>query len=79
MNHPKRARAACGYWHQRGEEGKEGGCDQPILLGEFDSRLIAGRANGQVMIRFMEDWEESSRELSDALARRCVLAIEADN
>jgi hypothetical protein len=31
VRHHKRARAACRYWR---EEVKEGGCDQPILLGE---------------------------------------------
>ncbi|RSH89281.1 hypothetical protein EHS25_002393 [Saitozyma podzolica] len=57
VRHHKRARAACRYWR---EEVKEGGCDQPILLGndplygglggEF-TVITASALNGPLVLR----------------------------
>ena len=32
-HHEERARGACRYWREKGRAGGQGGCDQPILLG----------------------------------------------
>lgn len=61
IQHHRLARAACAYWRAS----DEGGCDQPILLGQFAavSQIadLASFADSQEMIRCMAASAESLR------------------